>query len=187
MNVRFFRGWIVAFIALLGATPLASLAQVWSMGSNGQMGYHGTPNPVSPNCVWPQVWTWTNGHYACQDPPPPPPPSCPPGTTEVTAPSWNGSAWVGIACLPHSSTPPTSNLAQICNSYAATLGFLPNTGLADGSQNAGIFTSPEPGGAFVSSGRSWTVAIRRYYRRTVRAIHGAVHYQFERNDHTVLL
>lgn len=62
----------MAFIALLGATPLVSLAQVWSMGSNGQMGYHGTPNPVSPNCVSPQVWTLTNGHYACQNPPPPP-------------------------------------------------------------------------------------------------------------------
>jgi hypothetical protein len=118
MNVRLFRGWIVAFIALLGATPLVSLAQVWSTGSNGQMGYHGTPNPVSPNCTAPLLWTLTNGHYSCQAPPPP---SCLGGYTETAAPSWNGAAWVGMVCVPTTPPPPTVTCASEAQSQGYTL------------------------------------------------------------------
>lgn len=124
MHVRLFRAGFAVFVALLGATPMVSFAQVWSTGTNGQMGYHGTPNPVSPNCVAPQVWTWTNGHYSCQNPPPPPPPSCPTGYTQTAAPSWNGSSWVGLGCAappPAGGIPSGTPESQVCLGALATI------------------------------------------------------------------
>lgn len=128
MNVRLLRGGLAVFIAVFGATPLVSLAQVWSTGPNGKMGYYGTPNPVSPNCPAPFLWTFTNGHYSCQAPPPP---SCPSGYTEYSAPSWNGSAWVGMICTPSIPPPPPAvDPANICNAVFAAAGY--NGGFNDG-------------------------------------------------------
>lgn len=139
MNVRLFRGWIVALIALLGATPLVSPAQVWSTGTNGQMGYHGTPNPVSPNCIAPRVWTFSNGHYSCQAPPPP---TCPGGYTEMTAPTWDGAAWVGMVCVPSTPPPPppppTSTVT--CASEAQSQGYTLTNGLGTSGPFTGYYT-----------------------------------------------
>jgi hypothetical protein len=89
--------------ACLLSGPQISLAQVWGIGPDGRAGYISTRNPISPNCPPPQVWTLTNGHYACENPVPPPP-VCPAGTTQSVAPTWNGSAWVGLFCQPNAPT-----------------------------------------------------------------------------------
>jgi hypothetical protein len=72
-----------AMCILLAASAMSFVphaeAQVWATGPNGQLGYVTTPNPISPDCVAPQVWTMTNGHYSCANPPSPPtPPALPP-------------------------------------------------------------------------------------------------------------
>lgn len=90
-------------VACLLSGPQVSLAQVWGIGPDGRAGYISTRNPISPNCPPPQVWTLTNGHYSCANPVPPPP-VCPAGTTQSVAPTWNGSAWVGLFCQPNAPT-----------------------------------------------------------------------------------
>lgn len=149
-NVRLFRGGFAIFIALLGATPLVSLAQVWSTGPNGQMGYYTTPNPISPDCKAPLVWTLTNGHYTCQRPQQPicqsgyntvsaatwtgsgwtqpvcvqpAPPSCPPGQQASSAATWNGSSWVGLVCVPIVTTPPALTGVPACEAAAVSDGY----------------------------------------------------------------
>jgi hypothetical protein len=93
----------LAFRVLLGQLIVAaafgssiSTAQVYTA-----QGYTSTPNPISPACTPPELWTLTNGYYSCQLPPPP---TCADGDTETAAPTWNGSSWVGLGC----ATPPPS-------------------------------------------------------------------------------
>lgn len=114
-NVRLFRGGFAIFIALLGATPLVSLAQVWSTGPNGQMGYYTTPNPISPDCKAPLVWTLTNGHYTCQRPQQP---VCQSGYNTVSAATWTGSGWTQPECAqpPLQPVPPPPDPLTACES-----------------------------------------------------------------------
>lgn len=59
-------GIVVA--AIPSVLPATARAQVWANGPNGA-GYISTPMPISPDCIPPQIWTLTNGHYSCQNPP----------------------------------------------------------------------------------------------------------------------
>jgi len=112
---------ICSLVLCLFGSPKASLAQAWAIGPDGRMGYIQTRNPISPNCTPPLVWTLTNGHYACQNPPPPPPPTCPGGTNQMAAPTWDGSAWVGLLCQPVAALPTAD---QTCQSAMQAQGFI---------------------------------------------------------------
>jgi len=55
----------IALVSISSFVPFASHAQV--LTSNG---YATIPNPISPNCTAPDVWTAYNGHYMCAAPTP---------------------------------------------------------------------------------------------------------------------
>jgi hypothetical protein len=70
----FLKRAIASVIAALAAGQFSTQtaqAQVLAIGPNGQLGYVTTPAPISPDCIPPQIWTLTNGHYSCQNPTPP--------------------------------------------------------------------------------------------------------------------
>lgn len=109
-------GWIAL-------TSVETFAQVWAVGPNGQLGYITTNAPTSPGCGAPRVWSFVNGHYTCQNPPPPPPPTCPPGYVQTSAPSWNGSSWVGLVCQPALPPITPADQKQACVNYGLANGF----------------------------------------------------------------
>jgi len=78
----------------------ASMAQVYGTNSSGQTGFISTPQPTSPNCVAPNVWTPFNGHYMCA----PPQPSCQYGF--AYGPTWDGNQWVYACNAPPPPPPP---------------------------------------------------------------------------------
>ncbi len=98
----------IFLLAALLATVQTADAQM-TIGANGAF-----PQPYSPNCVAPLVWTMTNGHYSCQNPPPPPPPTCPNGYTETSAPVWNGVSWSAPGCLATVRRIPPTDLINAC-------------------------------------------------------------------------
>jgi hypothetical protein len=120
-NIACWVGGVAVAIAL-ASTPIAGTAQVLAIGPNGQLGYVTTPNPISPNCIAPQVWTrQSNGVYLCANPAPPPP-TCPTGFTQTSAPVWNGSSWTGLGCQPVARQPPLvtpQDEAVACVAYLA--------------------------------------------------------------------
>lgn len=69
--------WLAISMGIVLAHTVPSEGQVMANGPNGY-GMVTTPTPISPNCVAPQVWTLSNGHYMCANPVPPPLPPAPP-------------------------------------------------------------------------------------------------------------
>jgi hypothetical protein len=75
-------------------------------------GYDSQGNPIysTYNYTAYGQWSWNDGNNgtwstpSCNDPgpgnasPPPPKPTCGAGQTQTSAPTWNGSAWVGLGC-----------------------------------------------------------------------------------------
>jgi hypothetical protein len=147
-NIRHMWLGVWGCIALLLAFPGLSLAQVWSTGTNGQVGYYGTPTPVSPNCAPGMYWAITNGHAQCQMPAPP---TCPGGYTQTSAPWWNGSSWVGLACSPPAPFDASTACAGATpGGYTAGTAYSYNSGYSDPSWAA---QSGYPGDtAYLASG-----------------------------------
>src|SRR5471030_2471439 len=101
-------GQIAACVAAVTITQ-AAFAQVYATTPNGQMGYISTPNPVSPNCTAPYVWTAYNGHYMCAVPPP----QCQYGY--ASAPVLNGNGSWSYSCdgPPAPPTPPVGDPVNV--------------------------------------------------------------------------
>jgi hypothetical protein len=65
-----------------------------------------------PTCSGAPGWTtvaaatWIGSQYSAPQCNYQAPPVCPSGYNEMAPPSWNGSAWVGIACVPAAPQPP---------------------------------------------------------------------------------
>jgi hypothetical protein len=136
-----------ALCAALATVPVASHAQVWAYGPNG-LGYVTTPNPISPNCVAPQIWTLSNGHYMCANPPAPNPapgggtitPGIPLGTNESQV------CLGALATINPWGTPDsgffhwTSDLAAGESLYGSLSG--PQSGTVDATYNAWFNSLP---------------------------------------------
>jgi hypothetical protein len=124
-------------------------AQVYSTLPNGTMGYASTPNPISPDCVAPQVWTFSNGHYSCQNPPPslpsgnpgPPPANDPANLCNAVFAaagysggfndgefSLSGGYWVGYTPLGGTTGPVYDNGSYTTNAYMGYCQVNPTTG-----------------------------------------------------------
>jgi hypothetical protein len=114
--------------------PCVALAQVFATSPAGT-GYVSTQNPVSPNCVAPDVWTAFNGHYMCA----PPQPGCQYGYS--SNPYWNGGSWV-YSCNAPPSPPPT-----------------PPTGGDPGGQGGGNSSNPAVTALAVCQNRAASVSI----------------------------
>ncbi|SDR54376.1 hypothetical protein SAMN05443245_7413 [Paraburkholderia fungorum] len=63
--------------------------------------------PKAADCIAGYQWTYANGFWRCAKPVPPAP-TCPAGYDQRTAPTWNGSVWVGLVCDPQTPPPPAT-------------------------------------------------------------------------------
>lgn len=82
-----------------------------------------------PTCPASAGWTtivpanWIGSQYSAPQCNYQAPPTCPPGYDQTAAPSWNGSSWVGLACIPSLPPIPDPNAvcsAQVPSQYVAT-------------------------------------------------------------------
>lgn len=74
---------------------------------------------TAPTCPPSAGWTtivpakWIGSQYSAPQCNYQAPPTCPPGYDQTAAPSWNGSSWVGLACIP--SLPPIPDPNAVCS------------------------------------------------------------------------
>ncbi len=159
----------VAVMLLLLSTgylvPRESRAQVFATGPDGP-GYITTRNPISPDCVAPEVWTAYNGHYMCAAPPS----GCQYGYASQPVLNSNG-AW-SYSCngppasppppnppaLPGGNPTPTDTALALCVSQSAQYGITLSAMTRSGKRSV-------PGGAATiryydnSTGPTWVDAV----------------------------
>ena len=83
-------------------------------------------------------------------PPPPPPPTCPAGQTQTAAPTWNGSAWVGLGCSASpskNSPPPTQYTGDFCQ--------IDTSVIFDGATTISQLMAVQPDGSGANNGNFW--------------------------------
>ncbi|AXF12745.1 hypothetical protein CUJ91_32765 (plasmid) [Paraburkholderia graminis] len=121
--------WIAVLTGMVTAGSAAMAGPVRCSVSNQDstcVGHLTTAWQTPPMCPNQLGWTtaaparWIGSQYSAPQCNYQAPPTCANGFNQTSAPSWNGSSWVGLGCAaPPPALPGTAQLASVCESAIA--------------------------------------------------------------------